>query len=240
MIRSLGLALFLILVATSGGAGPAAAPDPSPAAPDLAPAPAAATPPRRIQVTAPINSHAVALPRGRFHRGETNPGGDDHSGMGRPFHGVLQSGKNPCRQRGVGRPQFPHLYHRRSRRVAGEAQSEDVVLLQWGHNDAYDINGPTGRGTLHGLGEETQEIENSLTHRHETVHTFGWYLRQYVTEIRARGAIPVILTLTVRDRWNPDGTIERNPAPDLNLADTNRFHEPPIYRRLVRRRWRRN
>ena len=108
----------------------------------------------------------------------------------------------------------------------------DTVLIQWGHNDAYDINETTGRGTLHGLGEETEEIaaaDNKVTHKHEIVHTFGWYMRKYVTDIRAKGALPIILTLTIRDRWNKDGTIERLPAPNIDLANTNRFHEPPIY-----------
>lgn len=108
----------------------------------------------------------------------------------------------------------------------------DTVLLQWGHNDAYDINETTGRGTLHGLGEETEELaaaDNKVTHKHEIVHTFGWYMRKYVDDIRAKGAEPIILTLTIRDRWNKDGTIERLPVPNLDLTNTNRFHEPPIY-----------
>jgi rhamnogalacturonan acetylesterase len=108
----------------------------------------------------------------------------------------------------------------------------DTVLLQWGHNDAYDINETTGRGSLHGVGEESQEIaenDNKVTHKHEIVHTFGWYLRKQVNDIRAKGAHPIILTLTIRDRWNPDGTIERLPAPNLDLSNAKRFHEPPIY-----------
>ena len=68
-----------------------------------------------------------------------------------------------------------------------------------------------------------------VTKKHEVVHTYGWYLRQIVREVRSRGAVPVILTLTIRYRWNPDGTIERAPAPDLDLADANRFGDPSIY-----------
>ena len=113
--------------------------------------------------------------------------------------------------------------------VVAKLKTNDIVLVQWGHNDAYDINGTTGRGTLHGLGEETEDITNQVTGKHEVVHTYGWYMRKYVNDIRAKGAQPVILTLTIRDRWNKDGTIERLPAPNLNLANTNRFHEPPIY-----------
>ena len=116
--------------------------------------------------------------------------------------------------------------------LLAKLKSGDIVLIQWGHNDAYDINETTGRGTLHGVGEETEEIaasDNKVTHKHEIVHTFGWYMRKYVSDIRAKGAQPIILTLTIRDRWNKDGTIERLPVPNLDLANTNRFHEPPIY-----------
>jgi lysophospholipase L1-like esterase len=35
----------------------------------------------------------------------------------------------------------------------------DTVLVQFGHNDAYDINESTGRGSLHGTGEGTEEID---------------------------------------------------------------------------------
>ena len=105
----------------------------------------------------------------------------------------------------------------------------DTVLVQFGHNDAYDINGSTGRGSLHGTGEESEEIENRVTRKHEVVHTFGWYLRKFINDIRAKGANPIILTLTIRDRWNTDGTIERLAVPNLDLRNNNRFHEPSIY-----------
>ncbi len=103
----------------------------------------------------------------------------------------------------------------------------DTVLIQWGHNDSYDLDGPTGRGSLHGLGDET--IEVTRNGHAEILHTFGWYMRYEIARIRAAGAIPVVLTLTIRDRWNADGTIERDPLPNINLDNLNRFHEPPIY-----------
>ncbi len=87
----------------------------------------------------------------------------------------------------------------------------DIVLLQWGHNDPYPLNDANGRGSLFGLGEETQDIIRSTTNKPETLHTFGWYLRKYIADIRAKGAQPVVLTLTIRDRWI-DGKIERDPS----------------------------
>ena len=41
------------------------------------------------------------------------------------------------------------------------------------------------RASLKGNGEETEEIDNLLTKQHEVVHTFGWYIRKYITEARA-------------------------------------------------------
>ena len=93
----------------------------------------------------------------------------------------------------------------------------DTVLLQWGHNDSYPLNDNNGRGTLFGLGEETQEIVRSTTNKPETLHTFGWYMRKQIADIQAKGAKPIILTLTIRDRWI-DGKIERNPEQSANIA----------------------
>lgn len=92
----------------------------------------------------------------------------------------------------------------------------DVVLIQFGHNDADDINErPPGstkpvraRGSLPGLGDESREIVNILTGRPETVRTYGWYVRRMVADVRARGATPVLLSLTIRNLWS-DGRVER-------------------------------
>jgi lysophospholipase L1-like esterase len=69
--------------------------------------------------------------------------------------------------------------------------------------------GPNGRGSLPGIGEETMEVENPRTHVTETVHTFGWYLRKYVADTRAKGATPILCSLVPRKIW-VDGKIRRN------------------------------
>src|SRR5262249_46311531 len=86
----------------------------------------------------------------------------------------------------------------------------DVVLIQFGHNDGGAINdAQRARGSLPGLGEETQEIDNLQTHQHEVVHTYGWYMRKMIAEARAQGAFPVVLSLTVRNIWDESGHVER-------------------------------
>ena len=48
----------------------------------------------------------------------------------------------------------------------------------------------------------------------ETVHTYGWYLRKYIADTRAKHATPILLTVTIRNIWTtgPDGKphIERD------------------------------
>ena len=89
----------------------------------------------------------------------------------------------------------------------------DIVLIEFGHNDAGALNDEPppplrARGTIPGLGEETREIDNVLTKKHEVVHSYGWYMRKMIADAKAKGASVVILSLTVRDIWK-DGHVER-------------------------------
>jgi rhamnogalacturonan acetylesterase len=84
----------------------------------------------------------------------------------------------------------------------------DTVLIQMGHNDGGDLDGAKPRGTLKGIGAEEKEV-TLLDGSHETVHTFGWYLRKYIADARAKGATPMLMDLTIRNIWT-DGHIERD------------------------------
>jgi len=83
----------------------------------------------------------------------------------------------------------------------------DVVLIQFGHNDGGPLDTGRARGSLPGTGEETKEITKADGGK-EMVHTYGWYLRRYLTDTRAKGATPILLSLTVRNIWK-DGKVER-------------------------------
>lgn len=92
-------------------------------------------------------------------------------------------------------------------RVMGDLKPGDFVLIQFGHNDAGPLDTGRARGSLPGTGPETQDIilPNGAS---ETVHTYGWYMRQFVAGARSKGASPIILSLTVRNIWK-DGRVER-------------------------------
>ncbi len=93
--------------------------------------------------------------------------------------------------------------------VLGDMKAGDFVLIQFGHNDGGMINDARrARGSLPGLGEETREIDNLQTGKHEVVHTYGWYMRKMIADTKAKGATPIVLSLTVRNEW-PRGRVER-------------------------------
>lgn len=85
----------------------------------------------------------------------------------------------------------------------------DTVIIQFGHNDAGAINDDRrARGSIPSLGDETQEVNNQVTGKHEAVHTFGWYMRKMITETKAKKATPIVLSMTARNVWT-NGAIER-------------------------------
>ena len=79
----------------------------------------------------------------------------------------------------------------------------DFVIMQFGHNDAGPINDNVrARGTINGTGEETEEIDNILTGKREVVHTYGWYLRKFIADTRAKGATPIVCSPVPRKITN--------------------------------------
>jgi lysophospholipase L1-like esterase len=87
----------------------------------------------------------------------------------------------------------------------------DYVLMQFGHNDGGALNDTSrARGTIKGVGGESEEIDNLMTKQHETVHSYGWYLRKMVRETRAKGATPVIVTPIPRNDWE-NSKVRRTP-----------------------------
>jgi lysophospholipase L1-like esterase len=100
--------------------------------------------------------------------------------------------------------------------LLADLKAGDIVIIQFGHNDGSPVNedesvppaARRARGSIPGLGDETKEVDNIITKKHEVVHTFGWYLRKMIADTKAKGATPVVLSLTLRNVWK-DGRIER-------------------------------
>ncbi|WYZ37702.1 hypothetical protein EsH8_II_001208 [Colletotrichum jinshuiense] len=77
----------------------------------------------------------------------------------------------------------------------------DFVLIEMGHNDDGDPKTDTkDRSTLPGIGEDSVVVTTS-TGTQETVHSFGWYLRNMIADVQAKKAIPVLSGMVNRNYW---------------------------------------
>jgi rhamnogalacturonan acetylesterase len=104
--------------------------------------------------------------------------------------------------------------------VLAEMKPGDYVLIQIGHNDGSSDHPETdakARASIKGIGDETAQfpLAKPFTtgplagQTTETIHTYGWYIRNYITDTRAKKATPLLLTVTIRNIWanDPDGNL---------------------------------
>ena len=84
----------------------------------------------------------------------------------------------------------------------------DYVFLELGHNDNGPIDSIRARSSYRPerkleVKEDSIKIYNKVTKQDETVYTFGGYTRRFINEVRAKGGIPVLFTLTPRNAYEP-------------------------------------
>lgn len=86
----------------------------------------------------------------------------------------------------------------------------DFVLMQFGHNDGGALDDTArARGTIRGIGTASKAIYNPITGKNETVYTYGWYMRKFISEAKAKGATPIVCSPIPRNVWK-DGKVVRN------------------------------
>ena len=137
-------------------------------------------------------------------------GANNQMGWGEPFVAYFDTSKINVVNRAIGgRSSRTYITEGHWVETLALIKPGDVVLFQFGHNDSGPLDDAArARGTIKGIGDESQEIENPILKKHEVVHTFGWYMTQYVEETKAKGAIPIICSLVPRKTWK-DGKIVR-------------------------------
>ncbi len=108
-----------------------------------------------------------------------------------------------------GRSSRTFIYEGRWDKILAEMKKGDFVLLQFGHNDVGKYNDPAAkdRPSLHSEGDETAEATR-LDGKTETVHSFGWYMRKYGNDTRAKGATMIFASMVPHKDW-ADGKIVR-------------------------------
>ena len=140
-----------------------------------------------------------------------NKGDAGQWGWGHPIADLFDPAKVNVVNRGAGGTSSRTYYAGQWPGVRDSLKKGDYVIMQFGHNDNNGVFTGAGgyRASLNGSGDETQEVTNQRG-QPETAHTYGWYLKQYVDEARAKGATPVVCSLIPRKLWQDDGRIVRS------------------------------
>ena len=89
----------------------------------------------------------------------------------------------------------------------------DWVIISIGHNDGGEyFDRRRARAVIPGVNPDTMLVgQNQRTQRQDTVYSYGTYLRKYIEEARAKGANPILMSLTPRDAFDEKGKIVRKP-----------------------------
>ncbi|HKE28041.1 MAG TPA: GDSL-type esterase/lipase family protein [Bryobacteraceae bacterium] len=129
-------------------------------------------------------------------------GSDGLWGWGRPLTAYFDTSQiNVENQALGGTSSLSYISGGHWERVLALVRPGDFVMMQFGHND-----GGTA-GSLRGTGEETEE-RTDRDGAKARVHSYGWYIRKYTADIKAKGATPIVCSLIPRNDW-AEGKVRR-------------------------------
>lgn len=87
-------------------------------------------------------------------------------------------------------------------------QKGDWVIIELGHNDNGPYDSGRARASIPGIGNDSLIVTIKETGVQDTVYTYGEYMRRYIHEVKAKGAHPILFSLTPRNAWDDkDSTI---------------------------------
>ena len=109
-----------------------------------------------------------------------------------------------------GRSSRTFLTEGRWDKVLQSLKKGDYVIMQFGHNDASPLDDTArARGVLRGISDKDTSVYNPIRKIQETVYTYGWYMRKFVRETKAKGATAIICSLVPRNNWK-EGKVQRS------------------------------
>jgi len=93
-------------------------------------------------------------------------------------------------------------------KILATLKKGDYVIMQFGHNDGGPLDDTArARGSIKGIGNESKEIYNPIMKKQEVVYTYGFYMRKYIHDARAKGAIAIVCSPIPRNNWKEDKVV---------------------------------
>lgn len=111
----------------------------------------------------------------------------------------------------AGRSTRTFIKEKRWERVLSTLKKGDYVMMQFGHNEGSRPDTSRGgyRGVLKGTGEDSVMLtwKDSTV---EIVHTYGWYIRKFIRDAKAKGATPIVLSMIPRNEFREGKVMRAN------------------------------
>jgi rhamnogalacturonan acetylesterase len=133
-----------------------------------------------------------------------------HRGWGSHIINYLDSNKiNVSNQAMAGRSTRTFIKEGRWDKVLSALKKGDYVMMQFGHNEGSrpDTSRAGYRGVLRGTGEDTIQLtwpDGKL----EVVHTYGWYIKKFIMDVKEKGGTPIVLSMIPRNEFR-GGKVQR-------------------------------
>lgn len=130
-------------------------------------------------------------------------------GWGDPIAASFDSSKITVTNRALGgRSSRTYLTEGLWDKILAELNPGDFVLMQFGHNDGGPLDEGRARASLKGTSDDSRVVTNKTSGKIEIVHSYGWYLRKYIADTKAKGATAIVLSPVPRKIWK-DGKVMR-------------------------------
>jgi rhamnogalacturonan acetylesterase len=86
----------------------------------------------------------------------------------------------------------------------------DFVIMGFGHNEGSkpDTTKAGYRGVFKGTGADSVVL-NWPNGTVEVVHSYGWYIRKFIRDTKAKGATPIVVSMIPRREWDKANKIQR-------------------------------
>lgn len=122
-------------------------------------------------------------------------------GWGTPLRWLLDPAKVELKNKAIGGRSSRSFHRDHWDAVRREIRAGDWLIVQFGHNDGGGLRQSGQRASLKGNGDETEEYTDAKTGATETVHSYGWYLRQFCQGARNAGARVIVCSQIPRNLW---------------------------------------
>ena len=143
--------------------------------------------------------------------GTLGNGNNGQWGWGYYAHEYFDPAKITVENQALGGMSSRTFYNKLWEPIRQAIRPGDWVIISIGHNDNGPYDEGRARASIPGVSDDTLQVTIKETGEHETVYTYGGYMRKYINDVRAQGGHPILMSLTPRNAYDDKGKIVRKP-----------------------------